>query len=195
MDPVEPFMLRELKDHVLDRQGYGPIQVYHMKKPETSVYSVTLIFAENRIVIFGDIMLGERGDGIVSQPGYGLAWFSGELTWYYLASKFLCNDHWSAERAEQWCRDLAAEYYDAGNRTADEIANKIASYKELADDLKNGSVANVYEFDVRLRKLNAEWADVPPGYGYDEAEAGWLSAIQQKFAQLYNFKLDAEVKP
>jgi hypothetical protein len=193
MDPVQPLMLKELKDHVLERRDCGPVQTFRMRRPDTSVYSVCIIFAENRIFITGDIMLGEKGQGVISSFGYGLGWFTGQLGWDYLASKFLSNNHWDEHRAAEWCREMA-EDYKKGSMTDDEeeSKSKALEYDRLAGQLDDISL-DVNEFYSALKEIDEGWDDSCPGYGYDAAEAGWLSAIQQRFAQLYSQQLGNQV--
>lgn len=73
--------------------------------------------------------------------------------------------------------------------------------KDLVGSLEDGSMEG-NEFAEEWREL-MEWEDSEgtPGWGYKPSEAGWLCAIQQKFAELYSLKRElvesakAEVKP
>lgn len=93
-------MKESLKDHVLVEVPTGDIRTFYLKRPEKSrMMSALLIFSPEGIIICGDLRIGDHG--VVSDYGYGLDWFAGELGEDYLCSKFLKRE-WQSEVAMAW---------------------------------------------------------------------------------------------
>lgn len=191
---VTVYMYNSLKNHVLSKSahvtaadGSNVVQVFRMAEPGTRMMSVDLIFAANRIFISGDLRVtGDRG--VVSDLGYGLAWFAGLNGEDYLAEKFL-RKRYVPELAVEGLKDLAERYF-ADRFLEDEEPTDEAKWKKLRidEEVERGtsgaccSQTELYEF---FQELNLDTSDGVPGFGYDPAEVGWLAAIQQRFAELY----------
>lgn len=147
-------MKESLKDHVLVEVPTGDIRTFYLKRPEKSrMMSALLIFSPEGIIICGDLRIGDHG--VVSDYGYGLDWFAGELGEDYLCSKFLKRE-WQSEVAMAWAEDE----HDTHPQPFDTEQEFLNIYgMELAGD--------------------------GVGYDYSPAAAGWLCAIQQRFRELY----------
>jgi len=76
------------------------VQTYLLREsPESMMMSCFILFTPAGIVITGDIAVS--GHGVIA-PGYGLGWFTSELSPQYLAEKFL-HKAWVPETAiENW---------------------------------------------------------------------------------------------
>lgn len=99
MSPVFPEKeyIQYSKDLFLQREEEtDSFSSFVLKKENTIMGSTRLIFYANRIIITGDYCPGNRG--VVSSAGYGLDWFSSQLSFSYLCSKFL-DQGWFYEKA------------------------------------------------------------------------------------------------
>lgn len=96
---IDKHMTESLKDHELTMIADTPdIKAFYMKKPGTGIFSVLLMFTPEGIGLTGDLTFGDGGLWS-ARGGYGLGWFSSDLSEDYLCSKFLKSDHWDADRA------------------------------------------------------------------------------------------------
>jgi hypothetical protein len=94
------------------------------------------------------------------------------------------------EGDEEAIKDEREAFEEAKKVVAPLREKNVAFREDLAKDLERlsrmcefGEVDQL-GFANDYRDLNAD-AETLPGYGYDPAEAGWLAAIQQRFAELY----------
>jgi hypothetical protein len=69
---------------------------------------------------------------------------------------------------------------------------KVQGHEEILRDMEEGWITEVVTFHDRLADLKSIF-DEMPGYDYDHTAAGWLAAIQQKFAELYQASLKTSV--
>lgn len=198
MSYVHPNMAESLKDHILEEIPAGEaMRTFWMKRPGTRIYGVFLAFTPAGIVLAGDICLStENGRGVVGDPGYGLDWFTAkDLAENYLCSKFYRDTHWEKERAIAWCGQHAEEILkgewdtrkmeDLPEEKLRELRLLLArQFRVLAQSLGASSIDDEIEFGRELHRLGFNFEDLP-GRGYPSAEAGWLCAIQRRFAELY----------
>jgi hypothetical protein len=169
------------KNHVLtcelDTEKY---KAFWLHKPDGGrCMSCRIIFTPEGIAIMGDITPTRRGT--VSDTGYGVGWFTGELSGSYIAEKFLTKS-FQPEKAAKEIRDDVAEndgLEDALDNDAKTELLRIAREIEF-----NGlSAGEAYRDIYDIRPSLCEDGFI--GWGYNETELGWLCAIQQRFAELY----------
>jgi hypothetical protein len=175
---VEPHMLEELKDHILVPLESGPhVKAFYLKRPnEGRMMSTLILFTPEGIVIQGDLAPSRNGN--ISNMGYGLNWFRGELGGEYLCEKFLERKFVSQYASEEIRREILRQRYE---REIDfEKARDLWDIADMPDDFTGPVIA----YDFWTQDLSQEGSDCP-GYGFEPREAGWLCAIQQKFAELY----------
>lgn len=199
MTYVKPHMTQALAKHTLEKVSEG---VWRMRRPGGSDYRVLLTFNEEGIVLQGDIGLGPAQNGICSRGGYGIGWFGKPLSEDYLCSKFL-SKHWQLEVAktdiESWVQDARAELdrvkkEEADSRSEDDPEEPDEDcFKEeektlnswLAIQASIGDETSAEElYEEGSRHFDDFW-DYGVGHDYNIADAGWLCAIQQRFATLY----------
>lgn len=165
-----------------------------------------------QIIITGDLCPGDNG--VMSDVGYGLEWFGTRKSECYLCEKFLRREwvpatalralKYALEQEEQDAKDshepapiaaqpsewqirrdiLCPPYEPAKARTRIEVL------KEAIDDI--GDEATGEASVVRSHEAFYEfWIDVfgnspeDEGMDYNPRDAGWLCAIQQRFAECY----------
>ncbi len=157
--------------------------------------STMIIFSPEGIVILGDLVPGHsNGNGVVSTLGYGIGWFSGQLSPHYLAEKFL-RQGWHAELAveelKEWQKNGGNQYYDDETPLSKEKQEEL---QELIDYLECGDIGPERYYDVMMEIYDNPdiFCDGAPGHGYDPSDLGWLVAIQVRFAELYREKYATE---
>jgi hypothetical protein len=178
-------MRKSLENHVLELIQYGAVTAYYLKDPAHGRMMSTLVtFSPEGITISGD--LTPNRSGLVSAYGYGIGWFGSDKSEGYLCEKFL-DKQYVHEAAQDELRDADSHWrqIDGALPTAEE--------KEQLERLD--------EIIEALDEHDAEWLiseledagyvvdDGPPGYTYEPHEAGWLCAIQQRFAELYQAEI------
>lgn len=184
MSYIEPHMREALSGHVLETVLESEkVSAYYLKRPgQGRMMSTLILFTPEGIVLQGDLTPGQNGS--VSTFGYGRDWFSGQLSGSYLCEKFL---------SKQFRVDLAI---DAMKRSILEHRYSGKWSKDHARDLWEG-IPDAHELDGRVcydywtDDLNEDGGDFP-AYGYSLAEAGWLCAIQERFADLYSTLAEIE---
>lgn len=162
-----------------------PVRLFRMAEPGTRVMSVDLFFGAGRIWISGDLRVTEDR-GVISDLGYGLSWFAGQLYPDYLAEKFLRKRHVPTravaelmDRAERYFEDHCVDEPDEEDRQVKRALEEAAAQGE------HGPCASSHELFELFGDLGLDTSDGAPGWGYDPDEVEWLSAIQQRFAELY----------
>lgn len=178
MSYVTPYMREALKDHVLEAVlDADQFKAFYLKRPGLGrMMSTLIIFSPEGIVLQGD--LTPETNGTVSCFGYGFGWFSGQLSEHYLCSKFLQTT-------------FVADYAMDGLK--EEIL-RMRRERELDKDKARELWHSVYVsgdfqgpqqvYDFWMDELGQGDSEGCPGYGYEPGEAGWLCAIQQRFAEL-----------
>lgn len=181
MTYIEHHMREALAEHVLcPVLDSGNFKAFYLKRVgEGRMMSTLIVFTPEGIVLQGDLTPGRNGN--VSTLGYGVGWFSGQLSEGYLCEKFLTKVFVPAY-AEEGLKDevirqrrereidkaKARDLWDSMPGEIEDFTGPTETYNFWTDDLGN------------------EDGDGCPGYGYEPGEAGWLCAIQQRFAALYN---------
>lgn len=195
MSYIEKHMRESLKDHKLELVLDAPrFRAFYLKRPgEGRMMSTLIVFTPEGIVVCGDLCPG-HGDGasrgVISTLGYGEGWFSGKLSEDYLCEKFLNSMVWELERAQKEVRDnieqatkeLREERKSRDNDFARDALARLRRWKAVEET----RFETVEQLIDALYDNGFDTSDGPPGYGYPSADAGWLCAIQQKFAEDYS---------
>lgn len=111
-------ILRQFKDHKLTLELYTPTyKAWLLAVPDTINMSTRIVETPEGFCIIGDYSPGGHGQrGVVSDIGYGAAWFAGATSHNYLAEKFNVPSVFSRDKATMWVRrwlDSDSEYYAA----------------------------------------------------------------------------------
>lgn len=207
-NPDREWYYEQIKDAVLvPKLITDEARVYHLKKyPDRWTMTTVLVFTPGMIVISGDLHPG-RGDartGIIC-TGYDFNWFTGQLSYDYLAEKFL-NRKWVPEvfqkelynYAEQWDKDHPEDEEDGHRRqlwcvgweeiedaTQADALRRFAEDEQCFDTAYNAieNAPSWYDKDTGnwISPFDFEFGSM--GYTYDSIEVGWLSAIQRRFRE------------
>ena len=173
---VKNHQRKSLAEHVLRKVSDGKVTAYYMEQPgKGRMMSTLLVFTPEGIAIMGD--LTPETNGTVSAFGYAVDWFAGKNSEDYLCEKFLHRE-WVPELAEAALRDPQGWVREA------RPAETLAAIDDLADQLSHECLPET-DLYHELDSLGILCDDGIPGYGYAPAKAGWLCAIQQRFAELY----------
>ncbi|MHC4093109.1 MAG: hypothetical protein ACYSVY_23035 [Planctomycetota bacterium] len=176
MSYIKQHMREDLKDHVLEEIPAGDqLRMFLMRKPGTRIHLVQLIFSPNGIILAGDLTIGGV-HGCVSSPGYDVAWFGTKKSERYLCEKFLVNQ-------SEWDRDACLEgirywYEDDDEGPPPEV-------QEILDEQPPYLADNPDAMYDALARAGVDLGDGVPGFDYPRADAGWLCAVQERFAELY----------
>lgn len=167
---------KALAGHVLeDVVVTDKVKVFYLKDPKQGrMMSTMIIFTPEGIALMGDLTPERHGS--ISSFGYGIGWFSGKLSADYLSEKFL-EKKFVPEYAFKCIRERwqdSEEDSKERNRYAEVLENWFPD-EDGPDQLYRTMI------DCGL-----DCGDGVPGYTYEPGEQGWLCAIQQKFAELYN---------
>lgn len=166
-DMVEILARHQLTELVA---GNG-IRAFSMSRPDSRTYSVLLLFTPEGIVLMGDLQI--EGRATVSQFGYGLDWWAGEMDEAYLVSKFL-SKKWLPEKAMADLRECAE---------AAETPKQQARFAALLDiDTQDELMDLALTIGVSCDELEGV------GMAYDPTAAGWLCAVHQRFRKLWGAK-------
>lgn len=179
MSYIQPHMTEALAGHVLEQRGDHH---YVIRRPGTGCYFLNIADVGGRIVLTGDLTIGGP-HGCVSAGGYGIDWFSGAKSEGYLCSKFLAKE-WQWEAAAETLHDWL------GNGTIEEPEHverikAILNWEKSIDFVWKYDAPEPIELYEELAELGEGYVDDGvPGYDYPRAAAGWLCAVNQKFAEL-----------
>lgn len=189
------------------------VKVYKMANPDSWVHGLVLTFHEfpfQRIVLWGDLVLGRRRKGIISDNGYSLGWFlrlSNGDGGRYMAEKFL-EMSFSVERAiellsvhAEWLktegRGVEARFFEdvhrraakgnLGDMTGGEFRDYVDGLAPMTDDK---------EYDLICDEIE-DFFEMYAGGGmidYNPSELSVLCGVQEKFQQLYrrDYGIDEE---
>lgn len=183
-----------LKNHVLTKVSEDP-ETYYLHEPgedgemETRIMSTLIVFTQENIVVTGDLSPGRNG--VISCLGYGVEWFSGQLSGDYLASKFL-DKVWEADYAQ---RDLNAYIKErASDAWYDRDRDTIKKLKELRDFARESHwiFENGHEFHNQISEYIVDLWDYEMGIDYPSGDYEWLIAIQRQFAKKYHEQFKEE---
>lgn len=140
-----------------------------------------------QIIVTGDLCPGDNG--ILSDFGYGLGWFGSRKSECYLCEKFLRREWVPGLAKEALCQALHDARDEHGDEPPEEQAKRIDAIEDaiMASDDPRGECAPTrsseafYEFWVDVFGTSPE----DEGFDYNPRDAGWLCAIQQRFAECY----------
>lgn len=189
MSFVTPQMRESLARHVLvPALDSGKFEAFLMKRPgEGRIMSTMIVFTPEGIVITGDLCPRAGTRGIVSDAGYGTGWFRGRLSERYLCEKFL-TDEWQLGLAASELREEIGDLRDE-----DGFDIYVQKLETIAEMLEHETIDSGQDLHDHLNNAGYETADGIPGMDYNLADAGWLCAIQQRFAELYNERVARKV--
>ncbi len=174
MTYIKDYMKKAFTNHVLEPWIDGSLR---MGIPGDGIYAVHLIEFANRICITGDIRLGGNECGIVSNVGYKLSWFAGQLSEGYLCEKFSLSREWqwkvAVEEINTYIKDEGGWYRDNADKFRKFIKSPGWKYDVPTE-------AEFYEFMTDLGDDCCEML----GYDYPRGQAGWLCAVQQRYSEL-----------
>ncbi len=153
------------------------VRAWYLRRPsEGRMMSTLVLETPEGLVICGDLCPRDRG--VVSDLGYGAAWFAGQLSPDYLCSKFLRKE-WVPEAAAEKLLDLIAEAVTEGDLSAEDAATHGAEVRN-EHDLTPDRAREIFE-NAGLREFtDYDWNE------YDPNDTRWLIAIQRRFAALYH---------
>jgi len=183
MSYVTAGMKDALKNHVLEEvPAGGEFRAFYLKEPGHGRMNSTLfIFTPEGIVIMGDLCPGgPKNQGSISDFNYGLGWFSRPQGEWYLCSKFL-RKVWQSEAALEWVQDHI-KAIEKGEEAGD-----IEEFREIESDLQYQNL-DAGHFHDALETAGYDIDGELPGEDFPRNTAGWLCALQQKFAELYQAK-------
>jgi len=183
----------QLAAHRLDPvQTKGPVMAWYLRRGDSRMMSVLLVFTPEGIVVTGDFCPNERG--AISTYGYGLKWFAGQLAPDYLAEKFLPRAH-HEDDAEEWFRDeleqVKAEIEEHGhvgytyNRDYMRLVGRQADIEVILRDGDFSEPAIACAWGGRAVDCE-DW----PGHTHGRGDKALLLAIQQRFAVLFREKYE-----
>ena len=182
MTYIQEHMTAALRCHILERKSDTH---FVMRRPETGTYLLHVAEVGNHIVLTGDLTIGGP-HGCVSAGGYGLNWFSGRKSEEYLCEKFLTHKwQWeaAAEELRNWVEGDAAWLAKEEDR---EPLRRILDWDQGSGFHWDYDVPTAHELYEALREIEPCYVDDGvPGKDYPRADAGWLCAAQQKFAELF----------
>jgi hypothetical protein len=178
MSYVTENMREAMQKHTLEIEADTPtLRAWYLRKPGRGRMDSTLIIETREgLVIMGDRSPGDNG--VISTLGYGAEWFWSKLSEEYLCGKFL-RRVFQFEIAFASAKSSLLELRRSNDITKESAREAWTDLHDLGDD------AALYEFYDIMRHAGAsDWGIDGEGMGYDESDAGWLCAIQQRFREL-----------
>jgi hypothetical protein len=195
---VSPEVAAMFSKHELTRVSTDP-EAYYLHEPGAMkagrlvqrAQSTYILFTKEGIVVMGDLCPGRNG--VISNLGYGVEWFSGRLSEDYLCSKFL-DQSLNKEGFRTWLEgrlgdeqreraDVIDKREDDENRQVAKHERNIEGLKQALRDVNDDSILEAVRESILLEL--GEYQGDGQGYDYEPREAGHLCAIQQRFAALY----------
>lgn len=177
MSYVTSNMRSAFTNHTLHVEADCPtVRAWYLRPSNGGRMQSTLIVETREgIVIMGDMC--PKQNGIISTYGYGIDWFAKNRTCdeQYLCSKFLSRV-FVPERGARMVREIIVELRRSGSIDKDAARD---AWREVDDE--GGDFTERTAWDI-CNRLGTEFDG---GYDYDPSDAGWLCAIQQRFAELY----------
>ncbi len=181
---VRDYMRQGLEKHrltcVLDTHHY---RAYYLHKPDATIVrgrpslremSTFFYFTPEGILIGGDVHPPVGYRVALNAFGYDLNWFTGHLNEDYLCEKFLERGLY-AENVEEWLTDVRVNSHELWKRgiAAELLEEGVPSESDELPAFYYGA----------LQRLEED----PDGQasGYHPGAAGWLCALQQRFAALF----------
>lgn len=171
---VRQHMVEALAHHQLDEltPPGSPVRSFRLWSPSLGeTLSTLLTFTPEGIVVQGDLRPGEHG--AMSGKECDLEWFEGARTEEEVCEAFL-QETWQAEVAARDLRTLTSP--DPAHARALEVFASKVELSGLEDE------ASVRRTLIALGFSPSKYGRV--GYDYPLGDAGWLCAIQRRFAAL-----------
>ena len=156
------------------------VRAWYLRPAEGGRMMSTLVMeTPEGIVICGDLC--PRGRGVVSNLGYGAAWFAGQLSPSYLCEKFL-DKEWVPEIAADHMLTVLAQAVEDGDLSAEVCAEASAEVRDAREDFAftPDRAREIFD-DAGLTDFTDYNWNV-----YNPNDARWLIAIQRRFAALYH---------
>jgi hypothetical protein len=185
MSYVEAHMRESLKDHILvPHVQTEKLSAWYLKRPkEGRMMSTLIVFTVEGIVLMGDLTPCQNG--VISVLGYGVDWFGSQKSESYLCEKFLWKE-FVPELAVSHMKERLCECRRHASSGNSRLRLTKAKAREVWDELDNLMKYQELHAHAFYDLYSDVFDDTPEGcYGYNRADAGWLCAIQQRFAELY----------
>jgi hypothetical protein len=155
---IEPHMTEALARHELtELPSTEQLRHFRLARPGTGNLSLNIVFGPFGIVLAGDLTIGGP-HGCVGGCGKSVGWFAGQLSEGYLCEKFF-RRQWQAEAA-------------------------VETLAVIIGELEDGTMGVEGMHDAFIEAGFA--TDELPGMDYPRADAGWLCAVQKRFAELFH---------
>jgi len=180
---IQPYMKQSLEGHVLEQTlDTEKYKAFYLKRPgEGRMMSTLIMFTPEGIVIMGDLCPSDRG--AVSAFGYGLGWFYGILGEDYLCGKFL-RKVWQKDAANEELKAYVVDEELNAKKWPNDKHYSDRPWKRVFDRWEAGGYETEEHLHEIMRAEGAYDGETFPGYDYPESAAGWLCAIQKRFAEL-----------
>lgn len=176
---IEPHMTEALARHELtELPSTEQLRHFRLARPGTGNLSLNIVFGPFGIVLAGDLTIGGP-HGCVGGCGKSVGWFAGQLSEGYLCEKFF-RRKWQAEAAAETLSHPSHMDYLKDEAT-DEDREELAA---IISELEDGTMGVEGMHDAFIEAGFA--TDELPGMDYPRADAGWLCAVQQRFAELFH---------
>lgn len=170
------------KDHYLDPLVEdGPVKAFYLRKDESRMFSVLLLFSPEGISIVGDSAPGENYS-VHTFPPYSLKWFIGKFDKEYLAEKFL-RKTWNEDDVEEWFKYELEET----KKHVEEGEEGLGDRLEAIEDILSRGAFAIHEVYEAWKDAASDSEDFP-GNTYNRHDVEQLSSIQRRFAELYHEK-------
>jgi hypothetical protein len=187
-------MRRSMADKVLSIVAeYEGMAIYRLGPADGSWMESTRILISReplaeQIIITGDLCPG--ANGILSNFGYGVRWFGRKQSEEYLCSKFLRRE-WVPEAAVRALQYSLQEEIDSSDRDDSDVRAARIETLGYAIDCIGDEPSGEQSVARNSEAFYEFWADTfgdspeDQGMDYNPRDAGWLCAIQQRFAECY----------
>lgn len=145
-----------------------PVREFRLHDPSKPRNDTLITFTSEGIVIQGDVRPGENG--IISESGLDLNWFCGSPEEDDLCSKFL-HKEWQPDVAARDIRKLIHP-------------DHTKPFWDILTALDAGEDVRELAAHVLLQQGFDTMITATLGFDYPTGDAGWLCAIQRRFAFL-----------
>lgn len=153
-----------------------------ISRKDTRASSFRVVSTPEGIILHGDMCVGRNG--VVSDYGYGMAWFGSHKSPGYLCSKFL-TERFEPEVAVLELQDILDEGvfpWDPEEKPTEEVCETL---KSLIQRLHWGEIESLGEILSELGATGLSIDEWYPGWSYNPRDVGVLVACQRRFAELY----------
>jgi hypothetical protein len=156
-------------------------------RPGRRMLTTCFIFSPEGIVIVGDVSVRSCKNGVISDFGYGLEWFAGQLGEDYLCEKFL-RRVWHPYHALEYLKSVRDD--QVADLARDDFEGDRDEKNEVVDQLNISIARGTSDDDLAQEEFYELLAAIQHdpeggGYGYSPDEADLLCALQQRFSAAY----------